>query len=275
MRHPAPPGLHPSFVSPVAVRVARPESRLPARYGTATRTAIAALPQGPSLRSGLFCPGPSTLIRPHPPHSRARRDFPAWLVIPDAFAVPCGLGDPRVVPCFRCSLCPDMPCSTTSESPPVASSQLLFTGGIGLRHVLKGSALSTPPPSVPGGILLSRLPASLPLRPVSSLAPLTDRTDPRQHAWGQPTRASPSALSPGRSPFQAADMATVPPGKAAPAGLPPARMSTSIAAPIRRVFLLLAPRQAGASTAISARFFLLGSLTPMPPAQGYRILIPQ
>ena len=25
-----------------------------------------ALPQGPSLRSGLFCPDPSTLIRPHP-----------------------------------------------------------------------------------------------------------------------------------------------------------------------------------------------------------------
>jgi hypothetical protein len=35
----------------------------------------AALPQGPSLRSGLFCPGPSTLNRPHPPHSRAHPDF--------------------------------------------------------------------------------------------------------------------------------------------------------------------------------------------------------
>src|SRR6476646_2242873 len=29
----------------------------------------AALPRGPSLRSGLCCPGPSTLNRPHPPHS--------------------------------------------------------------------------------------------------------------------------------------------------------------------------------------------------------------
>ena len=35
----------------------------------------AALPQGPSLRSGLCCPGPSSLIRPHPPHSRAHPDF--------------------------------------------------------------------------------------------------------------------------------------------------------------------------------------------------------
>ena len=31
----------------------------------------AALPQGPSLRSGLCCPGPSSLTRPHPPHSPA------------------------------------------------------------------------------------------------------------------------------------------------------------------------------------------------------------
>ena len=35
----------------------------------------AALPQGPSLRSGLCCPGPSSLNRPHPPHSRAHPDF--------------------------------------------------------------------------------------------------------------------------------------------------------------------------------------------------------
>ena len=35
----------------------------------------AALPQGPSLRSGLCCPGPSSLNRPHPPHSQAHPDF--------------------------------------------------------------------------------------------------------------------------------------------------------------------------------------------------------
>jgi hypothetical protein len=39
------------------------------------RAVPAALPQGPSLRSGLGCPGPSSLNRPHPPHSRAHPDF--------------------------------------------------------------------------------------------------------------------------------------------------------------------------------------------------------
>jgi hypothetical protein len=34
-------------------------------------------PQGSSLRSGLFCPSPSSLNRPHPPHSQARSDFAA------------------------------------------------------------------------------------------------------------------------------------------------------------------------------------------------------
>jgi hypothetical protein len=54
---------------------------------TSVRAASAALPQGPSLRSGLFCPGPSSLNRPHPPHSRAHPDFTAWQLIRDAFAV--------------------------------------------------------------------------------------------------------------------------------------------------------------------------------------------
>ena len=44
-------------------------------------------PQGPSLGTGLFCPGPSSLNRPHPPHSLAHRDFTAWRLIRDAFAV--------------------------------------------------------------------------------------------------------------------------------------------------------------------------------------------
>ena len=46
-----------------------------------------ALPQGPSLRSGLCCPSPSSLNRPHPPHSPTRRTFPALRVICNAFAV--------------------------------------------------------------------------------------------------------------------------------------------------------------------------------------------
>jgi hypothetical protein len=75
------------------------------------------LPQGPSLGSGLFCPGPSSLNRPHPPHSQAHRDFTAWRLIRDAFAVRERLGDPRVVPSFRCSSLPGMPPSPTPGSP--------------------------------------------------------------------------------------------------------------------------------------------------------------
>jgi hypothetical protein len=75
------------------------------------------LPQGPSLATGLFCPGRSSLNRPHPPHSRAHRDFTARRLVRDAFAVRERLGDPRVVPSFHCTFLPDMPPSPTPGSP--------------------------------------------------------------------------------------------------------------------------------------------------------------
>ena len=65
-----------------------------------------ALPQGPSLRSGLFCPGPSSLSQPHPPQLREHPDFTAWRLIRDVFAVHIRicLGTPRLVLSFhRCS----------------------------------------------------------------------------------------------------------------------------------------------------------------------------
>src|SRR6202049_69213 len=73
-------------------------------------------PQGSSLGSGLCCPGPSSLNRPHPPHSQAHRDFTARRLIRDAFAVRERLGDPRVVPGFHCSFLPGMPSSMTPGS---------------------------------------------------------------------------------------------------------------------------------------------------------------
>jgi hypothetical protein len=73
-------------------------------------------PQGPSLGSRLFCPGPSSLSRPHPPHSPAHRDFTARRLIRDVFAVRERPGDPRVVPSFRCTFLPGMPLSLTPES---------------------------------------------------------------------------------------------------------------------------------------------------------------
>ena len=81
--------------------------------------------QGPSLGSGLFCPGPSSLNRPHPSHSQAHRDFTARRLIRDAFAVRERLGDPRVVPSFRCTFLPDMPSSPTPGNSNIATVQYL------------------------------------------------------------------------------------------------------------------------------------------------------
>jgi hypothetical protein len=39
------------------------------------RVTCITLPQGPSLRSGFYCPGPSSLTWPHPSHLPAQRDF--------------------------------------------------------------------------------------------------------------------------------------------------------------------------------------------------------
>jgi hypothetical protein len=86
-----PRGLHPSFATSVARIDSRSESRLRSSLRCRRASGWAALPQGPSLRSGLCCPGPSSLIRPHPPRSPTRRNFPAPRVICTAFAVlaPC------------------------------------------------------------------------------------------------------------------------------------------------------------------------------------------
>jgi hypothetical protein len=82
------PSLRPTFASRT-VRMAFALSRsaeLPERRRRASGPT--ALPQGPSLRAGLCCPGPLSLRRPHPPHSPARPNFPARQVICGAFAVP-------------------------------------------------------------------------------------------------------------------------------------------------------------------------------------------
>ena len=81
----------------------------------------------------------SSLIRPHPSHSRAHRDFTAQRLIRDPFAERERLGDPRVVPGFRCSFLPDMPSSLTSGSSIIvwvqtAMSTLAFTMDQRARH---------------------------------------------------------------------------------------------------------------------------------------------
>ena len=75
----------------------------------------------------LCCLEPSSLNRPHPPHSWAHRDFAAKRLIRDVFAVRERRGDPRVVPSFRCTFLPDMPPSTTTGSPYIVSSKFTMS----------------------------------------------------------------------------------------------------------------------------------------------------
>jgi hypothetical protein len=140
---------------------------------------ILRLPQGSSLRFGLCCPDPSTLNRPHPPHSQAHRDFTARRLIRDAFAVRERLGDPRAVPSFRCPFRPDMPSSTTpGSSTPISSraamSTLAFAEIRAARHSL--------PPAIrfARGTPFEASVVRTLLRPASLLAPLygPDRVSP-------------------------------------------------------------------------------------------------
>jgi hypothetical protein len=66
-----------------------PQSKLrgAVRWHTSVQATLAALPQGPSLRSELYCLGPSSLNRPHPSHSPAQHDFVAERLIRTALAV--------------------------------------------------------------------------------------------------------------------------------------------------------------------------------------------
>ena len=94
----------------------------------------------------MFCPGPSSLNRPHPSHSQAHRDFTARRLIRNAFAVRERLGDPQVVPSFRCSFLPDMPSSLTPGSSIIVTCPE-FRCRRGLRRELTGSTLPTLPQS--------------------------------------------------------------------------------------------------------------------------------
>ena len=85
-------------------------------------------PQGLSLRSGLFCPGPSTLIGPIRPTRGHIAISPRLRLIRNAFAVRERLGDPRVVPSFYCLFLPDMPPSVSpGRSKPASSSSPIST----------------------------------------------------------------------------------------------------------------------------------------------------
>src|SRR5207244_399856 len=65
-----------------------------------------------------------TYSAPSAPLAGASR-FHRWRLIRDAFAVRHHLGDPRVVPCFRCAFLLGMPSSVTAGSSSAAPAQFL------------------------------------------------------------------------------------------------------------------------------------------------------
>jgi hypothetical protein len=127
-------------------------------------------PQGPSLESGLFCPEPSSLTRPHPPPSRAHHHFIAWRLIGDAFAVRERLGDPRGVPSFRCPFFPGMPSSMT----PGSSTSLVQNFGVDVAFAEIRAARHSRSPAIrfPRGTYVGASWFTHLLRPVRLLAPL-------------------------------------------------------------------------------------------------------
>ena len=121
-----------------------------ARLRAAIQATQSLYPRGPRSSPGCSVPVHHRLFDPMRPTRRHSTISPSCRLIRAAFAVRERLGDPRVVPCFRCLLLPDMPSSLTpGSSSAVAPSS--FTDDAGLRPFLKGSALPLLPPSASGG----------------------------------------------------------------------------------------------------------------------------
>jgi len=106
---------------------------------------VAAFPQGSSLRSELFCLGPSSLTRPHAPHSPAHPAFAdtAYTRCPRCASELQCLGDQRVDPCFHWPFGIDMSPSETPGFSSTACTQF-FVDDAGLRPLGKVSAPPTP-----------------------------------------------------------------------------------------------------------------------------------
>jgi hypothetical protein len=172
----------------------------------------------------LFCPGPSSLNRPHPPHSQAHRDFTAWRLIRDAFAVRERLGDPRVVPSFRCTSLPGMPPSPTPGSPTsLCSRASMPTWPSPFDH-----RLGTPDPPAIRSTRAAHFVASLVRFRYglpSCSPPCADRT-----GTPQPSGAFTTRLSTDWSPSPLLVITTTVTGLLLLAGLAPAGMAASFAA---------------------------------------------
>ena len=136
-----------------------------------------------------------TAYRPHPSHSSAREDFTALRLIPRAFAVPSGLGDRRVVPCFRCRFLPGMPPSTTPGSSSETFAQPISMT-LAFAPLARARRSQYSPSSVSDGASFFRgFTGSLLLRPVRLLASLTDPTGVSPSRRDVYTRASDGSVT--------------------------------------------------------------------------------
>ena len=217
-------GLPSPFAHLVAIDVPRcvgGEDSLLRRHGGCLPSAPGALAPVRVMLSG-----PSSLNRPHPPHSPAHRDFTAKRLICHAFAVRERRGDPRWFRAF--TIIPSWHAVLFDPGELGHRSVQYRDADTGLRRELSGSALPNTPQSVSRGSWFSWLYGSHLLQPAKLLAPRygSDRIAPRS------TGAFTSKLSTGRSPFPLLDMTTTAALELLlSAGLAPAGMIASFAAP--------------------------------------------
>jgi hypothetical protein len=173
--------------------------------GTLPCEDLSPLPQRPSLRSGLYCPSPSSLNRPHAPHSWAHRHFAAVRFIGDAFAVRVHLGDPGVVPCFHWH-----PLSTCRPLRPREVHRLLtpssFTDNAGLRLRRTSRHFRSSPPSDSRGAMVFEVYLRFAFATTCRFACPPVGAD---RGFPQPTRTFTSGLSADWSPAPPPDMTTV------------------------------------------------------------------
>jgi len=150
----------------------------------------------------LMLSGPSSLNRPHPPRSRAHRDFTAKRLIRDAFAVRSAEATHEWFRAFI--IIPSWHAVLFDPGELGHRSVQYRDADTGLRRELSGSALPNTPQSVSRGSWFSWLYGSHLLQPAKLLAPRygSDRIAPRS------TGAFTSKLSTGRSPFPLLDMTT-------------------------------------------------------------------
>ena len=131
-------------------------------------------PRGPSLWSGLFCPGPSSLVGPIRPTHRHIAISPSLQLIRDAFAVRERLRRPA----SSSELSLAIPSRHAVPYVPGEIGIVLIPStsdsNIGLHRDLSGSALPFILPSVSSRVRISELTGSHSLRPIRLLAPLTD-----------------------------------------------------------------------------------------------------